>query len=115
MPRSRIQIEPHLDYSELTRCYRSCHDGKERIRWLIIRLLSRPNNPMKVEQVAEITGISADGIRKIARRYNLTGPDGLKNGHSRHPGGKSGVAELRYDKWGQGMFWLPDLPRQERD
>ncbi len=91
MPRSRIQIEPHLDYSELTRCYRSCHDGKERIRWLIIRLLSRPNNPMKVEQVAEITGMSADGIRKIARRYNLTGPDGLKDGHSRHPGGKSKV------------------------
>jgi len=26
-----------------------------------------------------------------------------------------GVAELRYDLWGQGMFWLPDLPRQERD
>jgi hypothetical protein len=24
---------------------------------------------------------------------------------------KFGVAELRYDKWGQGMFWLPDLPR----
>jgi hypothetical protein len=22
-----------------------------------------------------------------------------------------GVAELRYDKCGQGMFWLPDLPR----
>jgi hypothetical protein len=22
-----------------------------------------------------------------------------------------GVAELRYDKWVQGMFWLPDLPR----
>jgi hypothetical protein len=22
-----------------------------------------------------------------------------------------GVAELRYDLWGQGMFWLPDLPR----
>ena len=91
MPRPRIQIEPHLDYSELTRCYRSCQDGKERTRWPIIRLLSRPNNPMKVEQVAEITGMSADGIRKIARRYNLTGPDGLKDGPSRHPGGKSKV------------------------
>ncbi len=22
-----------------------------------------------------------------------------------------GVAELRYDKWGQGTFWLPDVPR----
>jgi len=25
--------------------------------------------------------------------------------------GKLGVAELRYDKCDQGMFWLPDLPR----
>jgi hypothetical protein len=25
--------------------------------------------------------------------------------------GNAGVAELRYDKWVQGMFWLPDLPR----
>jgi uncharacterized protein YjcR len=25
---------------------------------------------MKVEQVAEITGLSADWVRKIARRYN---------------------------------------------
>jgi hypothetical protein len=24
---------------------------------------------------------------------------------------KTGVAELRYDLCGQGMFWLPDLPR----
>jgi hypothetical protein len=68
MPRSRIQIKPYLNYSGLTKCYRSCHDGKERIRWLIIRLLSRTNNPMKVEQFAEITGMSTDGIRKIARR-----------------------------------------------
>jgi hypothetical protein len=28
---------------------------------------------------------------------------------------KFGVAELRYDNWGQRMFWLADLPRQERD
>ena len=24
---------------------------------------------------------------------------------------KKGVAELRYDLWGQGMFWLPEWPR----
>ena len=32
---------------------------------------------MKVEQVAEITGLSADWVRKIARRYNEKGPVGL--------------------------------------
>ena len=25
--------------------------------------------------------------------------------------GELGVAELRYDLWDQGMFWLPNLPR----
>ena len=70
MPRSRIQIVPHLEYAELTRRYRRCRNGAERTRWLGIRLLSRPGNPIKVEQVAEITGLSAAWVRKIARRYN---------------------------------------------
>lgn len=91
MPRPRIQIKPHLDYPELTRRYRHCHDGKERTRWLVIRLLTRPHNPMPVEQVAEITGLTADGVRKIARRYNSLGPEGLADGHRRCPGGKSTV------------------------
>jgi Leucine-rich repeat (LRR) protein len=34
---------------------------------------------------------------------------------TRNDGTTVGVAELRYDLWGQGMFWLTDLPRQERD
>jgi hypothetical protein len=46
---------------------------------------------MKVEQVVEIMGLSADGIRKISRRYNSLDPDGLKDGHSPHPKGKSKV------------------------
>jgi hypothetical protein len=33
------------------------------------------------------------------------------NCQSQKPGKKGGVAELRYDLCGQGMFWLPDLPR----
>ena len=88
MPRTRIDIIPHLNYAELTQRYRRCRDVKERTRWLVIRLLSRPGNPMKVEQVAEITGLSADWVRKIARRYNATGPEGIVDGHKKSPGGK---------------------------
>lgn len=74
--------------SELTRRYRRCRNVKERTRWLAIRLLSRPHNPMTVEQVADITGFSPDWVRKIARRYNRLGPEGLIDGHQQHPGGK---------------------------
>jgi transposase len=88
MPRTRIEIIPHLDYAELTQRYRRCRDVKERTRWLVIRLLSRPGNPMKVEQVASITGLSADWVRKIARRYNATGAQGIVDAHKKSPGGK---------------------------
>lgn len=88
MARTRIEIIPHLDYADLTQRYRRCRDVKERTRWLVIRLFSRPGNPMKVEQVAEITGLSADWVRKIARRYNANGPEGIVDGHEKSPGGK---------------------------
>ncbi|MBP5976426.1 hypothetical protein HW132_27795 [Brasilonema sp. CT11] len=71
MPRTRIQIIPHLDYAELTERYRRCQDVKEQRRWLVICLLSQPDHPRKVEQVAEITGVSTDWVRKIARRYRV--------------------------------------------
>ena len=88
MARTRIEIIPHLDYADLTQRYRRCRDVKERTRWLVIRLISRPGNPMKVERVAEITGLSADWVRKIARRYNANGPEGIVDGHEKSPGGK---------------------------
>jgi hypothetical protein len=33
MPRTRIDIIPHLDYAELAQRYRRCRDVKERSRW----------------------------------------------------------------------------------
>lgn len=43
---------------------------------------------MKVEQVAEITGFSADWVRKMARSYNALGAEGIVDGHQKSPGGK---------------------------
>ncbi|WP_157162654.1 helix-turn-helix domain-containing protein [Cylindrospermum stagnale] len=40
---------------------------------------------MKVEQVAVITGLSANWVRKIARRYNATGLEGIVDGHKKVP------------------------------
>ncbi|MEH2278121.1 MAG: winged helix-turn-helix domain-containing protein [Nostoc sp.] len=43
---------------------------------------------MKVEQVAAITGFSADWVGKIARCYNALGVEGIVEGHKNNPGGK---------------------------
>ncbi len=83
-----LKVIPHLDYTELTKRYKACKEPKERSRWLAIRLLSRPNRSMSIEEVANIVGFSPDWIRKIVRRYNQHGPDSLVDGHQKNPGGK---------------------------
>lgn len=83
MSRSRIRITPHLNYSELTQRYQGCLDPKRKNYWLAIQLLSHPDAPMTVEQVAEIIGFSTDWVRKLAGRYNRLGPEGLME--SRRP------------------------------
>ena len=75
MPRTRMNIFPHADYAELTQRYRRCRDVKERSRWLVIRLLSRPEKPMKVEQVAEITGRRCrDRSNSVCHSVNIQSP-----------------------------------------
>jgi hypothetical protein len=73
MSRPRIQIAPQLEYSEITRRYEMCQHPKEKKYWLTIQLLSQPEEPMTVEQVAEVLGFSSDWVRKVARRYNRLG------------------------------------------
>ena len=83
MSRPRIQILPHLTYTELVRCQEECQDCKTKNYWLAIQLLSQPDAPMTVEQVAEILGFSMDWVRKLAGRYNRLGPAALIDGHHR--------------------------------
>lgn len=83
MTRPRIQIIPHLNYAELIRRYETCEDPKTKTYWLAIQLLSQPETPLTVEQVAETLGFSADWVRKLARRYNRLGPVGIVHSHPR--------------------------------
>ena len=32
----RLEIKEHLNYETLTQRYRSCKDGKEKVRWQVI-------------------------------------------------------------------------------
>lgn len=88
MPSRRLTVNPHLSYEELTQRYQHCRDSGEKTRWLAIRLMSHPAQPMTVEQVAEITGFTPDWVRKLIHRYNREGGEGLRNRQQLKPGGK---------------------------
>ncbi len=72
----RIQLAPHLTIEELGGRYRSTKDPVERSRWHFLWLLARG---LTAKLVARITGYSAYWIGRIARRYNLHGPAGVKD------------------------------------
>lgn len=80
MTRPRIQILPHLTHTEVTDHVEASQNSKVKNYWLAIQLLSHPNNPMTVEQVAERLGYSTDWVRKLAGRYNRLGPIALLEG-----------------------------------
>lgn len=80
MCRPRLQIIPHLSYTELLKQYENCSDDKFKVYWLAIFLLTQPDPILSVEQVAETVQFSTDWVRKLAHRYNRFGPAAL-TGH----------------------------------
>lgn len=87
MARERLHIQPHLPEEDLLQRYRSCREGKERSRWQAIWLLSRAEHSLSAEEVGALVGFSPDWVRKLARRYNTLGPQGLRNRRPVKPGG----------------------------
>jgi transposase len=79
----RLVIEPHLSVEELQSHYRRAADPIERTRYQIIWLLAKG---LVTEEVVSVTGYHPDRIRRIARRYNQSGPQGLIDGRRSHPG-----------------------------
>lgn len=83
MPRSSLQVTPHLNDAELTKRVQECQDPIEKNRWLAIQLLSQPESPMNPQQVATVLNYSVDWVRKQLQRYNRLGAEGLINGRQR--------------------------------
>jgi len=75
MPK-RIHLHPYLTVQELHERYRQTHDSVEHSRWQFLWLLARG---FTAKAIASITGYSAYWIGQIARRYNVHGPDGVKD------------------------------------
>lgn len=84
MPK-RVTVLPHLSSSELESRYRQAKDPVERTHYQIVWLLTSGKT---TQEVAQVTGYSLDWIRKIVRRYNQKGIEGLGDGRHHNPGGE---------------------------
>src|SRR5262245_22507182 len=88
MPRLTVML--HLTYAELGQRFRHCRDGRQKVRWQALWLLSRPQAPYSAAEAAAVVGRTADGIRKLIKRYNAAGPGAVE----RNSGGQGRAPRL---------------------
>jgi Winged helix-turn helix len=81
MPK-RIELSPHATTEELEHRYKKAKDPVERSHHQIVWLLSEVK---RTEDASEVTGYSPGWVRKIARRYNERGMEGLGDGPKKTP------------------------------
>ena len=98
MPK-RLELSPHASTEELERRYRKAKDPVGRSHHQIVWLLSEGRT---TEEVCEVTGYSPGWVRRIARRYNELGLEGLGDRRQANPGAREralldeeGQAQLR--------------------
>lgn len=71
-----LAVAPHLTAAELEARYKRCKDGEERGRLHCVLLKLRG---MSSADIAQIFSHKEDWVRRTVRRYNASGPDGLKD------------------------------------
>jgi transposase len=86
----RLPLMPHLTYEQLTDRFRRCAEGRQKARWQALWLLGRPQAPYSAAQAAAVVGLTADGVRKLVRRYNAGGPAAVE----RNAGGQGRAPRL---------------------
>ena len=112
-------MSPHASTEELERRYRKAKDPVERSHHQIVWLLSQSRT---TEEVCEVTGYSPGWVRRIARRYNERGVEGLGDRRHANPGAREralldeeGQAQLREALLGSppggGMWSGPKVAR----
>jgi transposase len=79
----RLSIRPYLVVEALEQRYRTAKDPVARSHWQMVWLLAQG---LPSEQVAAVTGYTANWVRTIAQRYNQHGPTELGDRRHRNPG-----------------------------
>jgi len=87
MPK-RLELSPHASTEELEHLYRKAKDPVERSHRQIVWLLGEGKTTGEVCEVCEVTGYSPGWVRRIARRYNERGVEGLGDRRHSNPGAK---------------------------
>ena len=82
MPRCR-DLVPHLPLAELGRRYRRARDPVERTHRQIVWPVAQGH---RCPAVARLVGYSEDRVRTVVRRYNASGPAGLRDRRRANPG-----------------------------
>ena len=90
MPRC-IHLDPHLTDDELQSAIGAPSDPVERSHWHFLWLLA---GGMTATAVAAVTGYSAYWIGQIAQRYNIDGPDGVRDRRHRECAGRPALPPL---------------------
>ena len=72
-----LELKDYLSSKELKERYLKSTDAVERSHWQILWLVGRKADRMKPQEASEVTGFSPDWIRKLMRRYNKEGPNGI--------------------------------------
>ena len=84
MAQARLQLKPHLSSVALRHRYRKCKEAKEARRWHALWLMS---GGASTQEAAALVGCASSWVRRCATRYNQLGPEGVRDGHCRRPGG----------------------------
>lgn len=98
MPAHHLEIIGHLPYDEIQKRERSCSTVVEREHWQMVRLMSRPDIPLSAAEVAIVVDRTPDAVRRVVRRYNKKGPDGLQDWRKGHSGRKALLSETKRQK-----------------
>ena len=88
----RLEIVRHLPDPEIDRRYRGCPDGREKTHWQVLWLTTRPGGPLSPAEAARAVGLTPAWVRRLLRRWNAEGPDGLAD-RRRANGGQDKLCE----------------------
>lgn len=97
-----------MSHAEIARRYRPCPGGAEKTRWQILRLATRPDEPMSAGRAALAVEPAAAWGRAILKRYNAKGADGPDDGRRANGIERVPTEERRCDPYDAPQSGPPD-------
>jgi len=74
---ARLKLAGHLSAAELRERYDQCKDAVEKTHWLFIRRVAAQGEKSSARRIAQQMGIEESWARRLIKRYNELGAEGL--------------------------------------